>query len=279
MSEVKTELMKNGDEIATKKEIRDAYRFILRREPESLSTIEAYYNKKMTFNEVRDILWNSIEFKQLFYGLNNEVDVKETFKNIYATNLWGGEEGTFYSGRGSDEDFAEDYANTINNFIRKHGIKSIVDCGCGDFRVGKKLCNNNIKYLGIDIVDDLISYNQKAYASENTSFICKNIIDDELPISELCLIRQVLQHLSNLEILKVIKNVDKYKYIIVTEHIPEENDIVSYNLDKCHGENIRLANGSGVFLEKPPFNLKMMTLAEFRAEDVSGVLRTSLIVK
>ena len=80
---------------------------------------------------------------------------------------------------------------------------------------------------------------------------------DNLPAAGLCLIRQVLQHLSNQEIAQILQNTRKYKYIIITEHYPPPYLNIIPNRDKPHGKDIRLDNDSGVYLNKPPYNIKI----------------------
>ncbi len=76
----------------------------------------------------------------------------------------------------------------------------------------------------------------------------------------MCLIRQVLQHLSNAEISRVLENANKYKYLIVTEHYPNPAAKLKPNLDIPHGPTVRLQYDSAVVLDKPPFNLKNIEL-------------------
>ena len=61
------------------------------------------------------------------------------------------------------------YADVIRAFIRDKGITSVVDLGCGDFRVGSMLQIQGVKYIGVDIVSDLIDSNQDKYGNADTS--------------------------------------------------------------------------------------------------------------
>jgi hypothetical protein len=64
----------------------------------------------------------------------------------------------------------------------------------------------------------------------------------------------MLQHLTNQEIQLVLERLKDYPHVIVTESIPV-GPKVEYSRDKVHGPDIRLYSKSGVFLDKPPFNL------------------------
>lgn len=197
-----------------------------------------------------------------------EKSVAETFNEIYEKNMWGGKEGEFFSGNGSNEEYSVIYAETIKNFIAEKKIGKIVDLGCGDFRVASQFVTNEVEYFGIDIVPAMIEHHNQMFGNEKVSFFCKNIIEDELPDGELCLIRQVLQHLSNTEIGKILQNVKKYKYLIVTEQFPNPKREIVPNLDIPHGPDVRLHFDSAVFVDKPPFGLQnVSTLLDVEAEE------------
>jgi hypothetical protein len=98
--------------------------------------------------------------------------------------------------------------------------------------------------------DTLIKYVQ---------FFMTNIIEDELPGADLCLIREVFQHLSNAEIQRILPKLRAFRYVIVTDHQPPPGKIIP-NLDKPHGQFIRVYNKSALFLDKPPFNVENVQL-------------------
>jgi SAM-dependent methyltransferase len=186
--------------------------------------------------------------------------VAETFEEIYEKNIWGGERGEFYSGEGSTQKYSQKYAQTVTKYIRENNIKRVVDLGCGDFRVASKLVTGDFHYIGCDVVPSLVEHLNHNFANEKNEFRCVNIVEDELPNGDLCLIRQVLQHLSNAEIEKILQNARKYKYLIVTEHYPHPNVAAAPNLDVPHGPDMRLHFDSAVYLDKPPFNLQNVEL-------------------
>lgn len=201
----------------------------------------------------------------------------ETFGEIYEKNIWGGKKGEFYSGDGSGESYANIYAETIRKFISDNKIKQVVDLGCGDFRVASKFVSVDFQYTGCDVVSSLVEHLNENYKSETVDFRCVNIVEDELPDGDLCLIRQVLQHLSNDEIKQVLENARKFKYLIVTEHYPNSQTEFTPNLDIPHGPNVRVQFDSAIVLDKPPFNVKnIKLLLDVEAEDKSK-LKTFLI--
>ena len=82
-----------------------------------------------------------------------------------------------------------------------------------------------------------------------------DIATDSLPTADIVLIRQVLQHLSNKEVQSIISKLSAYKYVILTEHLP--NGSFEPNKDIISGQGIRLKKQSGLNLLIPPFNLKI----------------------
>jgi SAM-dependent methyltransferase len=204
--------------------------------------------------------------------------VAETFSEIYEKNAWGGEQGEFYSGDGSGEEYADVYAATIRKFIAENKIKRVVDLGCGDFRVASKFVSGDFHYTGCDVVFSLVKHLNESYKSERVEFRCVNIVEDELPDGDLCLIRQVLQHLSNAEIAKVLQNAQKFKYLIITEHYPNPKKEFEPNLDIPHGPSVRVQFDSAVVLDKPPFNLNnVKLLLDVEAEEGTRI-KTFLVV-
>lgn len=211
-----------------------------------------------------------------FIRMLKKADHKDVFSKIYHNQTWGESQSSnpYYSGGGSNDEYAMPYIAAISQFIKQHQIKKVVDLGCGDFRIGKQLTlMNDIDYHGIDIVPEMIKYNIQKFASKKISFSLLNIVKNKIPDGELYLIRQVLQHLSNTDIKKILSKLNKEKHVIITEHQPISGNI-TFNLDKTSGANIRLEKNSGVFLEYPPFNKKLKKLLVVPVEDGDSIIAT-----
>lgn len=203
--------------------------------------------------------------------------IASVFAEIYERKWWGNpSDGPFYSGRGSSPSFGAPYSQWVNSFIAENKIQSVVDLGCGDFQIGRLLqTSQQVSYIGIDIVPSLIEHNKSRFGSASIDFRCLNIIDDQLPDADLCLIRQVLQHLSNDEISRVIAKCNKYRYLCITDEIPS-SPVAVPNVDKPHGPDTRLFDNSGLFLELQPFSLSAKTVLEIEETPVT-TLRTLLV--
>jgi SAM-dependent methyltransferase len=162
------------------------------------------------------------------------------------------------------------------NLISEHQIRTVVDLGCGDFRVGRLLCAQcDLQDVGADVIPDLIAYNQSRFGGPQ-EFRCANLIDDELPDGELCLIRQVLQHLSNAEISRVLAKCAKYRVVLVTEEVFTKPGSRP-NLDIAHGPDNRASDNSGVFLNLPPFSFMTTPVLEIPIPGDLSVMRTVMV--
>ncbi|MGB3591738.1 MAG: class I SAM-dependent methyltransferase [Nonlabens sp.] len=200
-------------------------------------------------------------------------------EQIYDLNLWGGSDTPFYSGDGSHNPIIVDpYIKSVKAFLQSFGKPiSICDLGCGDFNIGRQLLEFTSLYQAIDIVEALINYNATVFIDNRLSFQCLDIAKNDLPSADCVIIRQVLQHLSNSEISNIVSKIQKYQYIILTEHLPN-GDFVP-NLDIISGQGIRLKKKSGVMLTSAPFNLKPVVdkkLCSIELSGNKGVIETRL---
>jgi Methyltransferase domain len=186
------------------------------------------------------------------------------FGNIYENRLWGvgiDPKVPFYSGIGSYDPSVIQYVSLVVDVINKYDVRNVIEIGCGDFVVASQYADKCQKYLGIEVVRALVEHNQRTYGTKAVNFLFADASRTKLPSCDLCIIRQVLQHLSNRDITTIFKNI-KAKHILVTEHLPAAHKVTSFNLEKKPGADIRVPLGSGVFIDKPPFNLSAQVLME-----------------
>src|SRR5262249_8163113 len=173
-----------------------------------------------------------------------------TFNRIYAEGAWGKYvTGKGTSGWGSTLEITQEYRAYIEDFMKKHAIKSVVDAGCGDWSFSSAIDWGDARYLGIDIASEVIEAVGKKHEKGNIKCEVGDITEG-LPAADLLISKDVLQHLSNELIHKFIKNnlrKGKYKWVILT------NDRSSENRDISTGE-YRMID-----LAAPPFEVKGLT--------------------
>ena len=219
--------------------------------------------KKLTPSPVRKYLRKLRDKKvaQEFSSLSNA----DVFEKIYEEKWWGisdAKNHKYSSGDGTrDKEIVGKYIDAVTNFLSKNkDLKSGLDLGCGDFSVGVAFCNLFEDYKAMDVAKNVIKENKQFYKSKNARFSVLDLTSGQIPQTEVILVRQVLQHLSNTEIEKFVKNIKgKFQYLIVTESL-SKSMFFKPNKDINTGPGIRIHKKSGVVLEKEPFNLEFSKL-------------------
>jgi SAM-dependent methyltransferase len=155
----------------------------------------------------------------------------DTFNGIYAEGRWGRDDaGAGTSGTGSTLAITRDYRAYVEEFIRTHGVTSVVDAGCGDWRFSSAIDWGGASYLGVDIASDVIASVRSKYEKGRIRFQVGDITD-ELPAADLLISKDVLQHLSNDLVREFIRNnlrKGRYKWAILTNDRGRDNrDIAS----------------------------------------------------
>ncbi len=220
---------------------------------------------------VRRRLWRS----PMDHSQYEKMSVQDTFSKIYRNQVWGKNGEQFYSGPGSHGPASDMYCAAVTRFIQENGIRSVVDCGCGDFSIAKRIVEaTDVQYVGVDVVPELIQHHRKNFQGPRVRFACANIIADDLPTADLYLVRQVLQHLTNDEIAKVLERLSCVPKVLITEDFPSQP--TSFNHDMTHGPEVRSDFGSGVYVDQPPFSLQVKEIARFQLSDTC-FLRTVLV--
>ena len=195
------------------------------------------------------------------------LSARHAFTRVYQTNEWGVSEQRdqpFYSGEGSHlPDLVEAYVTAVTAFLSALPTKpDVVDLGCGDFNIGARIRPLCGRYVACDIVGPLIAFNQQKFADLDVDFRCLDVTTAPLPKGDVVFVRQVLQHLSNDKIAKLVATIGRnFRYLVLTEHLPGNPHFVK-NLDIRSGGNTRLSRDSGVVLAAPPFNLRFQTETE-----------------
>jgi SAM-dependent methyltransferase len=178
--------------------------------------------------------------------LLNSTNLQETFGTIYNKGIWGGG-----SGAGSDLRNTVMYVAYVQHLMERHAVTSVVDIGCGDWRFSQYLNFDDRRYLGVDIVGSVISNNSSLYERDNIKFKVADATEFEIPQCDLLLCKDVLQHLSNSNVSKILARCTVATRTLVT------NDYYPSNED-CKNGDTRPLN-----ITAAPFNLLAVTRLAF----------------
>ncbi len=172
---------------------------------------------------------------------------KQVFTNIYEKDLWGGG-----SGPGSKIYNAGPFLEYLQNFIDTQKISTIVDIGCGDWELMRTIrIPNHIKYLGLDIVDQIIAENEKKYAKDNVKFSAVDSVKDLSAYKgDLLVIKDVLMHWEKSQVFYAMKNIiPNFKYAIIVNSILMPEAAYTKDLNAKFGET------KIIDLQKAPFSM------------------------
>ena len=196
------------------------------------------FKKKLNLNYWLRKLFVSKIYQRFFF--NKKILKKKIFTTIYKSQHWVQDHDKLshqyisISGHGSNLGTDQFYnlKDNLNKIITNYKINSILDMPCGDFLwMNEILKDKKIKYIGIDIVDDLISKNISKYQNEETIFIADDIVDYfHKDLVDLILIRDLFIHINNKDISTILKNLKNFnfKYLAVNSYSNDNNtDVVT----------------------------------------------------
>ena len=172
-----------------------------------------------------------------------ETFAKNKFTNVYQKNLFKGKESR--SGEGSNMIQTTIIRKEIPLLIKELKIKFLIDAPCGDFFWMRDIELPVKRYLGVDIVKDIVENNEIKYGNKQIIFNELNIIEDVMPMADMILCRDCLVHLSFKQGIQVIKNFKKScsKYLLITTFV---NRLSNNDLGKGFWRTINI--------ERPPFS-------------------------
>lgn len=160
-------------------------------------------------------------------------DLSGRFTHIYETNLWGSD--TSRSGQGSVLEQVSGIISQLPILLKNVGATSLLDAPCGDFAWMPSVDLRGVRYIGADIVPDLVARNQakvarlgserndsaqetvrersiyetKPDSAASYEFQLLDLTKDPLPTVDVVLCRDCLVHLSEEHIWDVIENLKR----------------------------------------------------------------------
>lgn len=167
----------------------------------------------------------------------------QTFALFYAENRWGDDESV--SGPGSNLARTAKLRRELPALLENIGARTLLDAPCGDFNWIQHTQLGIEQYIGVDVVPDLITRNQKLYGNDDRRFVLSDLTRDELPRVDVILCRDCLIHFSYRHITAAIKNFKRSgSTYLLTNSYPRWRE----------NANIRTGDFRHLNLTLPPFN-------------------------
>jgi Methyltransferase domain len=144
--------------------------------------------------------------------------LQDRFSAVYKNRVWlNGRATGSLSGLGSELENTTRVRQALPGVLAELGTRTLLDLGCGDFGWMKEV-KIPCKYIGVDIVPDLIAENAARFGSATRSFQVLDATSAPLPEADTVLCRDVLFHLSFKDIWRVIDNLHDsgISYLIAT---------------------------------------------------------------
>lgn len=166
----------------------------------------------------------------------------ETFRQIHRTNHWGS--AVSRSGPGSAGDQTAVLQAELPPLFRRLEIRSLLDLPCGDANWISTIDLPGVRYLGADIVPEVIERNRARFGASR-EFAVLDLTSDPLPAADLVLCRDCLVHLSFADIDRAIANLRRSQVTwLLTTTFPAQS----------RNDEIVTGDWRPLNLELPPFN-------------------------
>ena len=179
-------------------------------------------------------------------------DLAHSFTDAFDNRVWKDAESL--SGPGSTLSYTSDLRATLPGLIRALGCKSMLDAPCGDFNWMKEVDLKGIKYIGADIVPAMIGDLAVKYPKQQ--FTVLDITKDPFPKVDFVLCRDVLFHLSNIDIVKVLDNfVRSGSEWLATSHFFQQTAMLDVESGPTTFRPVNLTLAP-FFFEQPDYALK-----------------------
>ncbi len=198
--------------------------------------------------------------------------MREIFEQIYRTNAWGSG-----SGPGSDWRTTEAYRRVLSSIMQCHRFQTVLDVGCGDWQFSKLIDWGSVQYCGVDIVADVIGANRRRFQRPGIEFGLCDALAHELPRAELVLLKDVLQHWTNTEVVEFLPKLRAFQYALITNDVCSNGEIpedsLTVNADFFADTRCRYRP---IDITKPPFSVAAESVLAYR---VGGSVKVTVFVR
>ena len=110
------------------------------------------------------------------------------------------------------------FRDEIPSLLRAFGVRTVLDAGCGDFNWMKEVHLPVERYIGVDIVPEIVEQNRRHHASATRAFAQLDVVRTPLPRADAIICRDCLVHFTLAEVCAVLENFRRSgaKYLLAT---------------------------------------------------------------
>jgi hypothetical protein len=138
------------------------------------------------------------------------------FRDIYQRHHWSGSASPSGAGAGADQ--TGELRRSLPGLLRELGVATLLDLPCGDFGWMRTIELPVRRYIGADLLPELIAPLAVEFGDEHRAFLVLDLTGDRLPPADLLLCRDCLVHLSYADIRRALTNVagSSIPYLLAT---------------------------------------------------------------
>lgn len=170
------------------------------------------------------------------------------FSTVFSERLWGTGESVSGPGSRKTNPMVLSAIQGLDTVIERFGLRSIVDIPCGDFNFLDEVLKKHpsVRYVGLDIVKELIDANRVRYP--DLEFDQFDIVSDVPCSADLIFCKELLIHLSNEQVNVALSHMKKSgsTYLMVSNSFGVTNTELEHNY---------LGYARPIDLLAPPFSL------------------------
>ena len=171
------------------------------------------------------------------------ISAVDAFRHALTRNHWAGPESP--SGPGASLEQTAAVRKGLPALIRRIGVETLLDLPCGDCSWMSSVDLGSTRYIGGDLLPELIAENARRRASARREFLVLDLLSSALPAADLVLCRDCLVHLAFADIARAIDNLRASRITwLLTTTFP----------DQATNEDIRTGDWRPLSLERAPFN-------------------------
>ncbi len=169
------------------------------------------------------------------------------------------------SGPGSTIQATARFRDQIPKLLERLGAVSLLDAPCGDFNWMRHVDLGPVRYIGADVVPELVAANREQFERRGRKFIRLDISRDRLPCVDVILCRDCLVHMAFADIAATFANFRRSgSTYLLTTHFTGPRD----------NRDIETGGWRPLNLERPPLGLKPpLQLIDEHCEEGRGAYR------